>query len=75
MSSILERLVDVDGGFKFLANLILDMMTKNHIHFRNKLILHPCIFGDCFQTCSLIRELFPSKHKYLSHLQNLNAEQ
>ena len=31
ISSILERLVDVDGGFKFLANLILDMMTKNHI--------------------------------------------
>ena len=48
MSSILERLVDVDGGFEFLKNLILDMMTKNHINFKNKLIVHPCIFGDCF---------------------------
>ena len=33
MSSILERLVDVDGDFKFLANLILDMMTKNTTPF------------------------------------------
>jgi len=48
MSSLLERLVDVNGGLKFLANLILDMMTKNDINFKNKLILHPFIFGGCF---------------------------
>ena len=75
ISSILERLVDVDGGFEFLENLILDMMTKNHINFKINLMLHPCIFGDGVETCSFIRGLFPSKHKYLSHLQNLNAEQ
>ena len=33
MSSILGRLENVDRGFKFLANLILDMMTKNQINF------------------------------------------
>ena len=75
ISSILERLVDVDGDFEFLENLIVDMMTKSHINFKINLMLHPCIFGDCVETCSFIRGLFPSKHKYLSHLQNLNAEQ
>ena len=67
ISSILERLVDVDGGFEFLENLIVDMVTKNHINFKINLILHPCIFGDCVETCSFIRGKFPYYSRVIFH--------